>query len=687
MEEEYDQQPEDDQTTVVKDKAYWLNITKIIFESSSDYFDAYIRPEVERGIRYFQNRFPADSKYLTDSYKLKAKVFRPKVRSAIRKNEATAAAAFFSTEDVVSVRPVDDNNPIHKNAADVYRYLLQNRLSGHPNAIPWFQTVLGAYQEAQVNKVVASIQEWEYDPERGIDRPRCTLIPIENLRIDPAADWTDPVNSSPYITQMIPMYVKDVKAKIRAGKWLPVSEQTMLQARTDQNDSTRQTREGKADSKDSPSGINDYTIVWVHRNFVSDEGQELVYYSLGIHELLTMPVPLKELYFHGRRPIVIGRAILEAHKAYPSSFVDLVRVTADEINDLASQRMENIKLCLSKRYTARRNKNVDLRSITRNVAGSVTMVDAHEDVKVMDIGDVTSSSYQEQDRLNLDFDDAAGGFSGSSVASNRKLNETVGGMNILSNNANIVSEYQLRTFVETWVEPVLRQMVMLEREYESDESIVSLAGQSAGLDQVTEEMLQQEVILTVNVGIGNTNPQNQVERFAYGLTTLKNIFGPEVLKKIQLAEVTKELFGKLGYRDGARFFNFEDQATDPIQKLTMDKLQAEIDQIRAATHGKDVEAMLKRMETLYSAIQTAQTAATVPGVVPIADELAKSAGFVDQNIAPLIPEPSAPAIAAGEELPGQPDNTSPMFPPRADGPGEGMMHGIETQRNDGTEQI
>ena len=88
------------------------------------------------------------------------------------------------------------------------------------------------------------------------------------------------------------------------------------------------------------------------------------------------------------------------------------------------------------------------------------------------------------------------------------------------------------------------------------------------------------------------------------------------------------------------------------------------------------------VEALYASMQAAQTAATVPGVVPIADEIAKSAGFKDQNAAPVYPAPVAPAAAA--VVPGQEQNTSPMFPDRMQGPGEGMMRGIETQRNDGT---
>jgi len=59
--------------------------------------------------------------------------------------------------------------------------------------------------------------------------------------------------------------------------------------------------------------------------------------------------------------------------------------------------------------------------------GGVILTDELAGVKELKSSDVTRSSYEMQDRLNVDFDDIAGSFSTSSVASNRKLNETVGG--------------------------------------------------------------------------------------------------------------------------------------------------------------------------------------------------------------------------------------------------------------------
>jgi hypothetical protein len=143
-----------------------------------------------------------------------------------------------------------------------------------------------------------------------------------------------------------------------------------------------------------------------------------------------------------------------------------------------------VKFVLNKRWLIRRGANIDVESLLRNVPGGVTMVNNVEtDALPVNWQDVTSSSYQEQDRVNVDFDELAGNFAQSSVMTNRKLNETVGGMRMMSQGANMMTEYDIRVFVETWVEPVLRQLVKLEEAYETDQVVLGVAGQKSGYFQ------------------------------------------------------------------------------------------------------------------------------------------------------------------------------------------------------------
>jgi hypothetical protein len=709
----------------------WVALARDAYSASTNWFDASVRQQIEGDLRQFQGQHPSGSKYLADANKGRSKLFRPKTRTTIRKNEAAAAQAFFASNDVVKVAAEDEDDPQLQGAAAVMGALLQYRLT---KSIPWFLTLVGAYQDAQTTGVVASYQYWQYNEAKGVDRPAIRLVPIENLRIDPGADWTDPVNTSPYLIEMIPMYVKDVKARMRTpdpktgeAKWKTLPDAAIQGATKTYGDSIRLQREApRQDSKYQQQANGNFNVVWVHKNIVEVDGVDYVYYTLGCEHLLSDPVPLEQVYFHGKRPYVVGCCVLETHKLYPSSVPRLTKDVQAEINEVANQRIDNVKLAMNKRYFARRNKQVDLRSVTRNVPGSVTLVQDIDDVKVVEFNDVTGSSYKEQEVLNLDFDDVAGTFSGASVQSNRKLNETVGGMQMLDAGANQVSGYQLRTFVETWVEPVLRQIVLLEQYYETDETVLALCGKAAnlfqrfGIDAITDEHLMNEFTVNVNVGMGAVNPADQVRQFVEGMTALGNMLANEGLVQLGLnvEEIVKELFGKLGYKDGARFFQFDGtdprikQLQDQVQQLQQQlaqkvdpaliaaqirKIDAEVASLGVADKVKAADAVKKGSEAQFSAMQTAEVIAAVPGVAPIADELMKAAGYrppTPSGIDPNFPQPGVPSADLGIEpvknrrtgigfLPGQnPSTTNMPLPPMPATPGTGQRQGIETVRPD-----
>lgn len=682
------------------DSATALRLAKEAYSGSTDYFDANIRSRIEQDIRRFQSRFPSGSKYMSDGYQARSRIFRPKTRATIRKGEAVAAEAFFSTLEMVSITPTDEGDPSRVASAEIMAQLLQYRLS---KSIPWFQLCIGGYQDAMVTGVVISHQSWQYHPKKNKDQPRLELLPVENFRFDPAAHWYDPVGTSPYLIQLLPMYVKDVKSRMASGRWHAMADSQILSAARNY-DTTRLARDDKrSDATREITAITDYKIVWVHRNIVEVDDADFIFYTLGTELLLTDPAPLSDEYAHGQRPYVVGNCVIETHKTYPGGSSSLGAGIQDEINEVTNQRLDNVKFVLNKRYFVKRNKQVDLRSLTRNSPGGVTLLtDPKEDVQVVDTPDVTSSSYNEQDRLNMDYDDVAGVFSGSSVASNRKLNETVGGMNILTTHSNQVQAYQLKTFVETWVEPALRQLMLLEQHYETDDVILALCAAKAGLwqkfgiDAVSDELLAGELTLNCNVGMGATNPQDKVNTLAMGMGAIRAILADGLLEKygLQPQELIKEVLGALGHKDGGRFFDFK-SGDDPRVR----SLMAQVEQLQAALDAKNppelIAAQVKKLaeetkkvaadrvksgvEGGYSAMQAAQVVATLPQVSPIADAILQMAGYTPPNppgVDPNLPQP-APAVAPAVDFP---PSSNPLSPAS---PAIGQQAGIETQRADG----
>jgi len=692
-----------------------LQLARDAYSGSTRYFDANVRTRLEQDIRMFQSRHAPDSKYASDAYRARSRLFRPKSRATVSQNEAIAAQAFFSTMSPVAVSAIDEQDPLQLAAAETMQALLTHRLQ---KSVPWFLTLMGAYQDAQVTGAALAHLDWEYLPERGIDRPSIRLVPLENFRFDPAASWADPIGTSPYLIELIPMYIKDVKRRMRIGtdgaapKWFPLPE-SELQSSAQSFDNTRLLRdEGASDARDVKA-TTEFSVVWVHRNIVEDGGVDWCYYTLGDRFLLSEPVLLAQQYGHPQRPYVLGCCVVETHRPYKPSAVRLTRSLQEEMNELVNQRIDNVKLVLNKRYFVKRNKQVDLRSITRNTPGSVTMMlDPDGDVRVVDTPDVTASSYQEQDRLNLDFDEIAGSFSNSSVQSNRRMNETVGGMQMLTESSNQLANYRLKTFTETFVEPVLRQLVLLEQAWETDQTVLALAGKRArlerfGLDHVTDELLLAEVVLTVDVGMGTTSPTNQINNLLTGVRGVKEALADSILERYGVApdEIIKEIFGALGYKNGGRFFRETENAQVESLRAQLEKLQQQLEAKHPqAVVDATVEKLLAEVEYIkarkvaegvsatYSAIQTAESISLAPQVAPIADKVLEAQGYTvpdPRGVDPGLPFNAADAAgvspAAAEALQTGPvevpesGNTSPMFPAVADSP----RQGIETEQNDG----
>ena len=605
----------------------WVRIARQIYEDSTEYLDANIRYQWEKNLSLFNSNHPPGSKYNSTAYEKRSKFFRPKTRTAVRNLQAAMTVAFFTNEDVVSIEPANPNDSLQAAGAVVAQSVMQYRLT---NTIPWFQTMTAALQDAAVQGVCVSHQYWDFKENKESyievdgannpitnesgepeiheqitavkDTPVIELISPENIRIDPASDWADPIKSTPYIVHLIPMYLQDIRGKMDDGEWLEVTDEELLST-SDGNETDNSTRlvrdEPRMDPKENEtnsSDLKDFWIIWVHKNVVKVEGVDYCYYTAGSEYMLTDPVPLKEMYPWLRddeRPYVMGCVNLEAHKIYPSGTVELTEELQAAANDIWNQRFDNVKLAMNKRYHIRRDRNIDLDALFRSVpGGAVEMDDPDTDVRIVETRDVTGSAYAEQDRINMDFDELQGNFSTSTVQGARSLNETVGGMNLLAGNSSTIAEYVLRTFSETWVEKTLKQLLRLEQYYETNPIILAVAGQEAGdlmpqfnTDEMMDELLRQDVLLKVNVGLNATDPMKRVQNLLFGISTLAQF--PGVPERINLPEITKEVFGQLGFKDGSRFINTEESNPEmEALQQQLEELQSIIETDQQKTQGR-----------------------------------------------------------------------------------------------------
>lgn len=625
----------------------WLRKAKEAFDTSTSFMDTNYRKQFEDSIRHFQSQHMSGSKYLSEQYKFRSKMFRPKTRALVRQNEAAAAAAFFSQLETMTLEPEDDQDPMQMASAALRNELLNYRLSGHKQ-IPWFQICIGGMQDANVIGLVISKQFWEYeeketevpltdqlgqpiiDAETGEpamtktkvkvkDRPDIKLYPIENCRFDPASEWTDVVNSSPYWIVLEPMRVGDVRKRMKMGEWRECDDKMLLAARNAAYDTTRQTREGQKEDSTDPrftKQLSDFDIVWVRENFMRIDGEERHYYTLGDVWRLTDVRPIEEVYLHNIRPFVAGTCVIETHRSVPEAPVHLAKGLQKEANEIVNSRLDNVKLVLNKRYFVRRGKQVDLQSLVRNAPASVTlMTDPEKDVIAQEFSDVTASSYAEQDRVNVDMDELLGSFSAGTIQTNRKLGETVGGLAMLRGQTNTMTQYLIRVFSETWVERVLNQLDMLEQHYESDMNLLMLMAKRAnlgkfGVQQITKELLMQPGRVVVNVANSAMDPMIRLQAFLEAMRTyaeMSQIMPPDMDRE----KVKAQIFGLLGYRDASQFSSDPNANPQLQQAMAMvQQLQQELDskmaEIEAKNQAKFAEIEMKGQQKMAEMQQQAQ---------------------------------------------------------------------------------
>ena len=616
----------------------WLQIATQSKSAAESYMGP-LKSTWSENYNAFRNEHSNKSMYLSARWKGRSKLHRPKTRAAVHKADSKFAASLFATSEVVAIEATNALNPQAVASAEIKGELLGYRLDRKSGkaGVPWFQIACGASNDARLTGLIISKQFWEYrqiksrtdkEPKLAIgknglpkisevaktkvirDRPMIQLFPAELVLRDPGANWLDQAQDSSFIGLMYPMTIGDIEALIRnrpdkttSMKWRKgVTRAQLLGARIPMDTlSVRSAREGNtADRLEQTNAVGqEFNRSWLIEWFIRYRGEEWHFWTAGTNVMLSDAVPLEQAYpeYSGERPIVIGVAAIEPHNITPMAPVSSTMPLQDEMNSLVNLRIDSLKEAIRPLTMVKKGSLTDITAIQNRSGDSAVYVnDPQTDVVFDRPPGPSQESYMEMAHLNADFDSVFGQFDGGSVSTNRSLNETVGGLNLLNETANDVGDYDTRILIETWVEPVLRQVVRLEEFYEDDKIILALAGKKAklfqkfGIDKITDELLDHEVSVTVSAGIGSTNPLKQLSKFQQAVMIAAGALGPEIQMRMKQDAVINEVFGSAGFKDASeRFFHEGDGNTDPRltkMKQALQEAQTQLDDKQADRDNK-----------------------------------------------------------------------------------------------------
>jgi hypothetical protein len=229
--------------------------------------------------------------------------------------------------------------------------------------------------------------------------------------------------------------------------------------------------------------------------------------------------------------------------------------------------------------------------------------------------------------------------------------ETLGGMQLQDTRASGVLRRLAKRFDDYLTEPHIRRYYDWMMQHSDREDIkgdfqIDVRASSA----LVERDAQQQFLLTLLTAAANP---------IYELDPAK--LAAELLK---------------GQRYDPKRIQYSPEKLAQLQDTSNPVEAAKADLIAAQTLKTKAETTTKNVEGMFSATSAANQIAMVPSIAPLADAMLLSAGFVDANAAPSIPE-----VPAGVQGVPMQENTSPNFPPQPGtppNPDVGMDAGIET---------
>lgn len=257
-----------------------------------------------------------------------------------------------------------------------------------------------------------------------------------------------------------------------------------------------------------------------------------------------------------RPPFVVGTAFPESHAMYGKSFPGVTRDLQKETNARINQEREAVARSLRPPVLVDRNANIDLMALMIRKIGGVVQGNSvsPEQIREMEVSNPVPISLPAQQRIDQLYAEISSiGPEQLGVNPSGSGDQTATESSTQSQNANKKMNMVIRNLTQTGIIPMLRLLLRLEQEYESDQVIEQVTGRTLGWKFVKDEkgnhvgprpsvVIQGDFDLSANVGI---NKQNQLAQLKT-ITELGSQANGQLTQALQI--------GALQAKD-AKFFN------------------------------------------------------------------------------------------------------------------------------------
>lgn len=485
---------------------------------------------------------------------------------------------FFDVEEFASIRSWKS---VPRETIDIVKALVNYRLNDHP--IQAYQEVYEFCQDGIKNKVGIfkvyprfkiqkregkkfmvdeNANEIEPPNPKNVDQlvqffsPIVECIPYEDLFLHVDATWKD------YWKYPIIHRVKRTRdyCKKRGYKNIDKIPWAGTFPGTDLIKAQRSMTQGSPFSG-APEDIEEVQSIWIYESWDLEPG-DYGYLESGSFVLggsADRPMALmrgwvkNELPYQFdptepvRPPFVVGTAFPEAHTMYGKSFPGVTRDLQKETNARINQEREAVARALRPPVLVDRNANIDLMALMIRKIGGVVQGNSvsPEAIREMQIENPIPISLPAQQRIDQLYTEISSiGPDQVGADSTVGNDESATASSTKSTNASKKMNMVIRNLTQTGILQMLRFLLRLEQEYESDELIEQVTGRVLGWKFVKDEkgdhlgprpsvIIQGDFDLSANVG---SNKQNQLAQLKT-ITELGNQSNGQLTQALQIGAI------------------------------------------------------------------------------------------------------------------------------------------------------
>ena len=294
-------------------------------------------------------------------------------------------------------------------------------------------------------------------------------------------------------------------------------------------------------------------------------------------------------------PFVSWCPVPMPHKFWGLSVADLAMQGQKTKTSIVRGQLDNMYLQVNGRYFGVKGK-VDFDSLLDSRPGGVVMMDApgmagRLDQGMGDLGAAAQLMEQEEQAL-----ENSTGWTRYSQGNDAKgLNDTFGGVQIITNKGDMRTDLMARNLAEGFVD-LFKMMLKLVCQNQKKSELIKIAGEWVEMDP-REWKNQFDTDINVGLGVGNKDQQVthlmglrqlQVSGLQWGTSTPKKIY-----------ELDTEIAKVMGFKSGDRFFNDPEKNPPPPQPNPM-QAQMEVEKIKAQAHLQVESAKLQSNQQIES---------------------------------------------------------------------------------------